>query len=154
MTHQKETNIPEIFELIAERPDPQLRIDEYICPFCKSGQNVEVKDTVSTNEGGIGDGDFSHEWNKCICNDCDKAFTQEHKSHNTWYTYTSGDIHRRVILGLPLCLSCFNHYTYTCVHCKGLVRQLKIHKDGFTVTFECSDCHTSAEWHLNDLDWI
>ena len=106
--------------LVKERPAPELDINEFVCPYCRS-YDVVARTRMSTAVGG--DDDRNHVQTTCICNACRMDFTQEHIHFNTWYT----DSHGHVLAGIP---TCFENYLYTCRYCGGTVSRNTIDLDG------------------------
>lgn len=150
-------------DLVIERPDSELKIDEYLCPYCNS-TNVEATPQGQTLVADYGT-DANHVWTGIQCNDCGKTCTHEHRSFNSWYTDSRG----KILRGIP---SCFERYIYTCRHCGGDVvrKYLKLDSDEEVsccsygpdengiwtpkqrTVFECHSCGESVEsnvesWH-------
>jgi hypothetical protein len=142
---------------VKERPNPDLKIDEYICPYCLSS-DVETKGSSATLVGGRKEDDVNHVWTKCSCKSCWNSFVHEHRHNNVWYTSQG-----KILAGIP---SCFESYIYTCSSCGGNVHRHYRELDGITKTngflktaydendiwtkyykvfFECENCKKSAE---------
>jgi hypothetical protein len=116
-------------DLVKERPDPTLTLDNKKCPFCDSS-NIKETDHSMTLVGG--DRDYNHHWRNHVCNACNKEFIIEHKldfadkNPNIWYV---DRITHKVLKGIP---SCFESYIYTCSKCNGAVHRIYTALDGIT----------------------
>ena len=91
----------EFLELVKERPDRTLKLDETFCPFCCSTDIKEVEH-IQTLLGGKPDP--NHHWHHCECNNCNEKFIKEHKCTNVWYTKDG-----KILAGIP---NCFESYKY------------------------------------------
>ncbi len=134
-------------DIVTEREDRSLKIDEIFCPFCKS-TNILINDSLKTLLGGREEDDVNHVWTTCKCEECGEKFAHEHYENNTWYTQD-----REVILGIP---NCFEDYIYHCKFCGGNVKRYYVDKitnkpaksitidsggsKSYDVIFRCDQC--------------
>ncbi|MFW5890946.1 MAG: hypothetical protein ACOCUI_01905 [bacterium] len=150
-------------DLVKERPDENLKIDEFICPFCDS---TEVEKLGGHTTLVAGSGDPNHVWTFLRCKKCGNKSTHEHIDYNTWYTL--GIQGSKILKGIP---SCFENYIYTCKFCNGEVvrkyygkksnKKVKVlstilneetgeFEKQYKTVFECRDCKKSIE---SDVDY-
>ena len=71
----------EFLSLVKERPDPSLKIDETICPYCGTSE-VEEFSHFQTIVGGLNGNDPNHHWVEAQCEKCNKCFVKEYKNGN------------------------------------------------------------------------
>ena len=106
---------PKIFDLVTQRPNPELKVDNLLCPYGCEGAAFKEIVHMETMVGCSpkGDRDLNHHWISYQCQTCMKVFCKEHRAGNVWYTKKG-----KVLLGFP---DCFEDYTYTCRRCDGEV---------------------------------
>jgi len=117
-------------DLVTDRPDPSLDFDEDVCPLCGSTR-LEDGGTIQTLLGWIGSEEAklseasiqahpdnpNHSSRQLICTECGLPFSKEVKKGNVWIAVC---LPNKLLAGVP---NCFEHYSYTCCHCGGLVRR-------------------------------
>lgn len=145
-----------LLEIVKERPDPSLTMDNIMCPHCES-EDVKNTGHSQTLVGSIDGYDPNHHWYDYVCKTCDEYFMLERKDGNIWYT--AGRFGSKIFKGMP---TCFESYIYTCVHCDGDVHRVTKELDGVTLNtsewtsyddgrplfrtfFECQSCEASVE---------
>ena len=129
------------------------------CPYCDSMDVLDVAHTM-TCLGGTPDP--NHHTHGCVCRDCEKGFTWEHKYNwsRTWEWYINSS--RLVLRGIP---GCYESYVYQC-RCGGSIRRRLTELDGTTEThwigsrngkrtyrtwFTCDRCKFQIETVHDDL---
>ena len=113
-----------LFEIIRQRPLPELTDDAPICPYCESPDVMPGAQEMTT-VGGRG----NHGWEKCLCERCNGVFTRETKDYDgpghVWYTKKlHGAIKGNLVIkGVH---GCYENYLYDCAKCEGgLVGKVK-----------------------------
>jgi len=148
-----------LFDIVKQRPNKKLNLNNATCPFCKSKDYINLE-SITTLLGWSGKTNPNHQWHWRKCSDCNKIYVVEEKENNIWIV----DIEtKKVMDGMP---SCFEDYLYTCSKCNGDVyrfytslkgdkkvkslseswdEKLKKYIKHYRIFFECKNCGVKVE---------
>ena len=144
------------YQLVAQEPLKESVHDAPTCPYCDSKKlDIHNRSTTLVGYFGSKDQDPNHVTEVYRCCECYRSFKREYRRGNVWYVKPGENIILKGVAG------CFEHYVYTCRHCKGYVERLYTALDGvsevhsltetiggtrdYRIFYRCNQCQAQVE---------